>query len=167
MPNDMSPLGLRGEFSLTGYLEGRTRAWGIFEDRFGRVRSRFVVNMHGAWKGNTFILKEEFVYDSGRTESRVWTVVPQSETTFRATCKDCVGEATGTVADGEVTMSYVFRLKLGARELHVRFTDRLIKIDDRRAVNRAAMSKWGVRLGELSLFFEHDDVAEQDNRMAA
>ncbi|MGI9424923.1 MAG: DUF3833 family protein [Hyphomicrobiaceae bacterium] len=166
MPNDMSPLALQRDFSLTGYLEGRTRAWGIFEDRFGRVRSRFDVSMFGQWQGDTFTLNEEFIYDSGRTETRVWTVIPGPENTFRATCDDCVGEATGFAGDDEVTMSYVFRLKLQSRELHVCFTDRLIKIDDFRAVNRAIMSKWGVRLGELSLFFERDNHAEQDDLIA-
>ena len=45
MPNDMSPLLGHDTFSLTSFLEGRTRAWGVFEDRFGRVKRRFEVEL--------------------------------------------------------------------------------------------------------------------------
>lgn len=72
MPNDMSPIGEKSGFALTSFLLGRTRAWGIFEDRFGRVKLRFAVEMNGAWSGQTFVLNEQFNYDDGRSEKRVW-----------------------------------------------------------------------------------------------
>jgi hypothetical protein len=51
-------------------------------------------------------------------------------------------------------MSYRFRLKLASREIVVTFDDRLHRIGEMGAVNRATMSKWGIKLGELSLFFQ-------------
>lgn len=158
MPNDMSPVATDLEFNLTNFLEGRTRAWGIFEDRFGRVRQRFIVEMNGYWSDRMFRLHEKFIYGDGREETRTWQVRPGSNDTFTATCPDCVGQATGVAEAGEINMSYVFRLDLKGRKLHVRFADRLIRIDSRRAVNRAVMSKWGIRLGELSLFFERSNA---------
>ncbi len=159
MPNDMTPPMRATPFTLANFFEGETRAWGIFEDRFGRVRLRFTVVMHGAWTGDTFTLNERFAYDDGRSEQRTWTVWALADGRFRATCADCIGQASGKTTDDQITMSYVLRLQLRSRTLHVRFDDRLIRIDERRVVNRATMSKWGIRLGELSLFFERDRVA--------
>ncbi len=141
-------------FELTAFLEGRTRAWGVFEDRSGRVRQRLSVEMHGQWQNGVFILDERFEYGDGSTEVRAWRVVPTGAGRFRATCDDCVGEAIGACDTNSVRMSYRFRLKLENREIVVTFDDRIYRMGDTIAVNRATMSKWGVKLGELSLFFQ-------------
>ncbi len=154
-------------FELTSFLEGTTRAWGVFEDRFGRLRSRFTVDLHGRWDGQVFVLDERFVYDSGETETRTWRVTPLGAGGFRGTCADCIGSARGQSDADSVRMSYRFRLKLKQREIIVDFDDRLYRMGDRNAVNRATMSKWGIKLGELSLFFEHaDDTGTVSSRQA-
>jgi hypothetical protein len=153
-------------FELTEFLEGHTRAWGVFEDRFGRVRRRLTVDMHGRWQDGTFVLDERFAYDGDAVETRTWRVVGLGAGRFRATCADCVGEAIGECDRESVRMSYRFRLNLEGREIVVTFDDRLYRVDDRIAVNRATMSKWGVKLGELSLFFHRmaDEAAQDDVR---
>ena len=157
MLQDMTPASSRNAsrlFELTTFLEGRTRAWGLFEDRFGRVRRRLAVDMNGRWEGGEFLLDERFEYDGDAVETRTWRVVPLGAGRFRASCPDCVGDAMGECSPDSVRMSYRFRLKLERREVVVTFDDRLHRIGDGIAVNRATMSKWGVKLGELSLFFQ-------------
>lgn len=157
MPQDMSPVvGTAAPelFELTRFLDGRTRAWGVFEDRFGRLRRRIDVEMHGRWEGGEFVLDERFTYDGEETERRTWRVVPLGAGRFRATTADCVGEAVGECGADSVRMQYRFRLKLERGEVVVTFDDRLYRMGDAIAVNRATMSKWGVKLGELSLFFQ-------------
>lgn len=161
MANDMSPDRPPDRFELTTYLEGRTRAWGIFEDRFGHLRRRFSVEMTGHWHDRVFLLDEHFHYDSGETERRTWRIVPGEDGRFTATCEDCLGEATGAAGRDSVRMSYKLRLKMGARELIVDFDDRIYRMGDTIAMNRATMSKWGVRLGEVSLFFEREGLAHE------
>lgn len=157
MPQDM-PLNSAPQhselFELTTFLEGRTRAWGIFEDRFGRLRRRLSVEMFGHWKNGVFLLDERFVYDSGAEELRTWHITPVGPGRFRATCPDCIGDATGESSADSIRMSYVFRLKLEKREVAVTLDDRIHRMGDAIAINRATMSKWGIKLGELSLFFE-------------
>ena len=149
-------------FELTTFLHGRTRAWGIFEDRFGRLRRRFDVAMAGTWSSGVFVLDEQFIYDDGRIEHRVWRVTPLAEGRFSATCDDCIGHAMGQSAVDRVEMTYKFRLRLPSRTLVVDFLDRLYKINDTTAVNRATVSKWGIRIGELSLFFVKEEPPEGD-----
>lgn len=158
MPNDMSPVRGAACFELTSFLEGRTFAWGLFEDRFGRVRRRFTVEMVGRWHERVFYLDERFTYDDGTRDSRVWRVQPSGQSRFTATCADCVGVARGEYREDAIYMAYTFRLKLEGRELHVAFDDRIYRVGDNIAVNRATMRKWGVRLGEVSLFFQREPV---------
>jgi Protein of unknown function (DUF3833) len=154
-------------FELTSYLNGRTRAWGVFEDRFGRLRRRFEVEMNGQWQGDRFRLDERFVYDTGQIENRTWHIVPGENGRFTATCADCIGEASGVCGTDSVRMSYRFRLQLDRRSVVVDLNDRIYRMGDAIAVNRATMSKWGVTLGELSLFFERVPVVDGAHRSAA
>jgi len=166
MPNDMRSVQASPIFDPTTFLEGQTLAWGIFEDRFGRVRRRFSVEMSGRWEGSVFYLEETFLYDDGTTEKRVWRIVPEAKGRFTATCADCVGTARGECDANTIRMSYRFRLRLENRTIDVDFDDRIYLVSDAIAVNRAVMRKWGVRLGAVSLFFHRGDDG-QDIRQAA
>jgi len=154
MPNDMSPIPSGQAFTLTNFLEGKTKAWGIFEDRFAQVKLRMSVEMNGAWSGDTFVLSEAFKYDDGREEQRQWHIKQIDDRNFTGTCADCIGKALGHIQNDRIDMRYRFRLKLKNRVIHVDFFDRLIRLDEKRVFNRATMFKWGVRLGDVSLFFE-------------
>lgn len=141
-------------FELTSFLDGRTVAWGVFEDRFGRIRRRFTVEMNGHWRDGVFLLDESFTYDDGSAETRAWRVTPAENGRFTATCDDCVGTAEGACDADTIRMTYRLRLQLQSSALVVDFDDRIYSVGDGVAVNRATMSKWGVRLGEVSLFFQ-------------
>lgn len=140
-------------FGFTAFFEGRTRAHGVFEDRFARLKRRLSVDMHGTWRNGIFVLDEQFEYDDGATETRQWLVTPTGPSTFGATCDDCLGHAEGQHKDGEVRMAYRFWLKIGGRRIAVSMDDRIYSLPGGGALNRATMSKWGVRLGELALTF--------------
>ena len=154
-------------FELTTFLAGPSSAWGVFEDRFGKLRRRFTIELLGRWQDEVFHLEEQFTYDDGMRETRVWHVTPTGNGRFTATCADCVGTAHGTCDADTIRMAYRFRLKIDAREINVDFDDRIYRIGDGVAVNRASMSKWGVKLGQVSLFFRRDDAITKDDRAVA
>lgn len=141
-------------FDLTRFLAGRMRAWGVFEDRAGRSRRRFVVDLDGRRDGSRFILDERFEFDDGVIEERRWVFLVESDGSFTATSPDVVGMAQGRSSAGEARMRYVFRLQVSGRSINVEFDDRFYRIDDDRAINRATISKFGVRLGELTILFD-------------
>ena len=66
---------------------------------------------------------------------------------------DVVGEAIGTVAGNALNWRYVLALEIDGRTWHVDFDDWMFLIDDHVMLNRAVMSKFGVRLGEVTLSF--------------
>ena len=59
---------------IEDYFVGQTRAWGIFEDRFGNLRRQFDVDIQGSWDGEALVLDERFRYRDGETDRRIWTI---------------------------------------------------------------------------------------------
>ena len=57
---------------LRDYFNGTLDAWGMFQDRSGKVVKRFTVRMTGSWKGDEGTLDEHFVYSDGSTQQRIW-----------------------------------------------------------------------------------------------
>ena len=146
---------LENVFDMTRYFNGTTRAWGVFEDRFGRVRKTFDVTIKGHWQGDVFIMDERFRYSDGVTDVRKWFIELENEgRSIIARCNDCVGEARGVSERDQISLDYLIKLKIGGRDVVVRFKDRLYRMNDRIVLNRATMSKWGVKLGDVTLCFE-------------
>ena len=159
-PRQAAPDNLAG-FDLTVFFAGRTTAWGIFEDRFGRLRRHFRIELDGRWIEDQFQLDERFSYNEGDREDRRWMVTPLGRGRFTATCPDCVGQADGQFDAQTIRMRYKFRLPIGGRTIVVSFDDRIHLIGAELAVNRATVSKWGVRLGEVSVFFRREPGSQE------
>ncbi|MDX2258151.1 MAG: DUF3833 family protein [Hyphomicrobiaceae bacterium] len=154
-------------FELTTFLEGRSQAWGVFEDRFGRLRRRFQVELHGFWQDGRFVLEEHFSFDDGLRERKTWVIEPTVAGAFTARAEHVVGTAEGK-PDGEVIrMRYQYRLAIGARDVIVTLDDRFYRIDDNHVCNRAAVSKWGVKIGELTIFFRRSAASDVEALRAA
>jgi hypothetical protein len=136
------------------YFDGKVRAWGIFEDRFGRLRRQFTVGIDGAWDGQALTLTEDFQYDDGKDEQRVWVITKTDTHTYKATADSIVGTAFGRSCGNAIKWHYMFALTVGGRERHVRFDDWMFQQDDDVVINRAKISKWGVEIGSTTIFFQ-------------
>lgn len=138
---------------LEDYFQGKTRAWGMFEDRFGNVRRQFVVDMDGTWDGRELILDERFVYADGETDRRVWHITRTGEHEYRGEADDVVGPARGTVFGNALNWRYSLDLKVGERTWLVNFDDWMFLQPDNVVLNRAKVRKLGVELGSVTIFF--------------
>jgi hypothetical protein len=143
----------RPEFILEEYFLGKTQAWGLFEDRFGNVQRQFVVDINGTWDGKTLILNEDFVYSDGETENRVWTLNRTGPTTYTGTTANVIGQATGTRAGNTFNWTYDFNLKVGDGYWKVRFDDWMFLQPDGVLLNKASVTRWGIKLGTVYLSF--------------
>ena len=47
------------------YLSGNVKAWGILQNRSGKVTRQFSADLNGTWDGKQLILKEKFNWDDG------------------------------------------------------------------------------------------------------
>ncbi len=146
--------GERPLLDLREYFDGRITAQGVFTDRSGKVKRRFTVTMNCAWQGDQGTLDEEFVYSDGERQRRVWKLVRHADGRYTGTAGDVVGEAEGRTAGNAFNWRYTLALPVGGRVFEVQLDDWMYLMDGGRTViNRATMSKFGVRVGELTLAF--------------
>ena len=138
---------------LEEYFEGRTRAWGMFEDRLGNVRSEFFVDIDGRWDGERLVLTERFEYKDGHTEERVWTLVKTGPDTYTGTSSDVVGVAIGRAAGNAFNWRYDFNLPVGDSVWKVRFDDWMFLQRNGVVLNKATVSRWGIRIGTVFISF--------------
>lgn len=138
---------------LRRYFDGTVDAWGMFQDRRGRVIKRFTVRIDAKWQGDTGVLDEHFEYADGSRSRRVWTITRVGKSRYRGTADDVVGEATGEVSGNALRWRYVLRLDVDGRSWNVDFDDWMYLMDDQVMLNRSVMSKFGVYLGEVTLTF--------------
>lgn len=141
-------------FNLEEFFEGETVAHGQFQDRFGTVQRRFDVQISSTWDGRILTLVEDFTYDDGETEQRIWTLEKTSEDTWKGTAPGVLGTATGR-ENGD-TFNWTYRIDLPVRKgtMRVDFDDWMWLLDDDRVLNRAYVSRYGVRIGEAIIVFE-------------
>ena len=138
---------------LDRYFTGTIDAWGMFTDRQGKVVKRFTVVMRCTWNGDTGTLDEDFSYSDGSKEKRVWTIKKQGAGRYSGSAADVVGEAIGIASGNALNWRYVLDIKVGDKSYHVNFDDWMYLMDDDVMLNRAAMSKFGFHLGEVTLAF--------------
>ena len=139
--------------SLERYFNGPLTAHGLFTDRAGKVKRRFVVQLVGRWQGGVGTLEEDFTYSDGKTERRVWTITALGDGRYRGTAADVVGEAVGEARGNALRWSYTLRLPVDGTSYDVQFDDWMYLMDGRVMLNKARMSKFGFHLGEVTLSF--------------
>lgn len=138
---------------LKTYFNGDLVAHGMFTDRSGKVLRRFVVDLKASWQGDKGTLEEDFRYSDGKTERRVWHLVSQGNGRYTGTADDVVGVALGQAAGNALNWRYTLRLPVDGSVYEVAFDDWMFLIDEQVMLNKAVMSKFGFRLGEVTLAF--------------
>lgn len=138
---------------LKTYFNGTVDAWGLFQDRSGKVVKRFTVRIDAKWQGDTGVLDEHFEYSDGSKSRRVWTITRIGDNRYRGTADDVVGEAIGEVSGNALRWRYVLRLDVDGRSWEVDFDDWMYQMDDQVMLNRSVMRKFGIDLGEVTLAF--------------
>lgn len=141
-------------FVLEEYFAGTTRAWGLFEDRFGDIRRRFSVDINGWWDDQQFVMEEEFAFADGEADHRIWRINKIDDNTYEGTADGVVGTATGLAFGNVLNWRYTFNLQIGKRNYKVRFNDWMFLQEGGLLINRAHVRKFGILLGSVTLVFQ-------------
>lgn len=150
-PSDYA--GAQPALDLQQYFNGTVDAWGMFQDRSGKVIKRFTVVMDCRWDGDTGVLDEQFTYSDGTRQRRVWTLKKVGDHRYVGSASDVIGEAAGESGGNAFNWKYTLALPVDGRVYHVNFDDWMFLMDENVMLNRAVMSKFGFRLGEVTLSF--------------
>ena len=142
---------------LRQYFKGTVDAYGVFTDRSGRVVKRFTVVMTCSWQGapgqETGVLDEVFTYSDGTTDRRIWTLKRSPDGRYTGTAADVLGEAFGEEKGNVFRWGYTLKLPVDGKIVEVQFDDWMYLMSDKVMLNKAVMSKFGIRLGEVTLTF--------------
>ena len=150
----------RPVLDLRHYLNGALAGSGVFFGLSGRVERRFTVDMTGCWRGNQGTVDEHFRYHDGETGDRRWSLVFADNGTFTATAQDVQGTATGAQRGNAAVMRYRLRLPRAAGTITVGMEDWFYLMEDDMLVNRARMTKFGLKVGEVVACFRQRDFGE-------
>ena len=141
-------------FDLKQYFNGEVEAWGQFQDRSGKLVKRFYVHINASWQDNKGVLDEQFKYDDGSTQQRIWQIEYLGNGQYTGRANDVVGIAKGSASGSVLNWHYTLALPVNGKTYHVQFDDWMFLHDQQTLVNRAVMSKFGFKLGEVTFFFK-------------
>ena len=156
MPSPYHPLSFCPEEFFTGQLS----CSGMFVDRFGQVRRRFIADVDCVPTDSGFALHENFLFDDGEVEKRTWHIIKQENGHYKGQCDDLHGFASGTLEGPALKWRYQFFLNLGTRKLKVDFDDLMVQQSPNIVLNRAKVRKFGILLGELFITFQRKQAKE-------
>ena len=138
---------------LAQYFNGTLDAYGVFTDRSGAVVKRFTVVMVCTWTGNQGVLDEDFTYSDGTKQRRIWKLTKLADGRYTGRADDVVGEAQGQARGNSFYWTYTLNLPVDGKTYEVQFDDWMYLMTDKVMLNKATMSKFGVKLGEVTLSF--------------
>ena len=141
------------QLAIESYFVGKTQAWGLFEDRFGRLRRQFTVDITGTWDGKELVLDERFHYSDGEKDQRIWRIIKTSDNTYEGKAADVIGVARGESYGNALNWQYDMDLKVSDSTLRVHFDDWMFLQPGGVLLNRAKVTKFGVEIGEVTLVF--------------
>lgn len=142
------------KFDVRNYFKGELEAYGILQDRSGKVIKTFTVKMKGSWKGNNGILEEHFVFSDGKTDQRTWELNVIDDNHFTAKAHDVVGIAKGEQYGNAMRMEYVLTVPVDNKKYDITIKDWLYLIDNKSLVNVSSMTKFGFKVGTLTIGFK-------------
>lgn len=139
------------------YFNGTIDAYGVFTDRSGKVVKRFTVVMDCKWTGapgqEVGVLDEAFTYSDGTRDRRVWTLKRGADGKYTGTAGDVLGQASGEEKGNTFRWGYTLNLPVDGKIIEVQFDDWMYLMNDKVMLNKATMSKFGFKLGEVTLSF--------------
>ncbi len=161
--------GTEPRFVLEEYFQGRSKAWGIFQDRGGNLKRQFAVDLEGRWDGEVMTLEEDFRYADGEVERRVWSIRKVGEHAYEGRADDVVGVARGEAYGRALNWSYDLMVPVGNDTWKLRFDDWMFLQEDGVLINVAKVSKFGFHVGTVTIFFRRldEDVAQTQEFVAA
>ena len=149
------------------FFEARTRSWGVFEDRNGDPKSRFATDAVGQREGDTLVLTQDFTFEDGRTQRRVWHLRRLDAHRYEATADDVVGVARGEAHGNAFRWTYTLALEPDdpLKTVELKHWMYLQEGGDV-LVNCATISKLGITVGEVTEYFRRlpPDASERRQR---
>ncbi len=138
-------------FVPSEFFDGRLTAHGVVMDRGGQVTRHFNADIAASWKDGIGTLDEDFIFDDGETQKRIWTLTPDGSGGYIGRAGDVVGDGTLSYAGNAVFLDYVLRIPYGDGTIDLRVDDRMYLVEPNVLINESKLSKFGLDVGRILL----------------
>ena len=157
--NDMKPIDFKDKkprLIIEEYLSGNVKAWGVLQNRSGKVTRQFSADLTGSWDGEKLILDEKFNWSDGEIQNRQWQIKKIDDHNYEGTAGDVVGIAKGYSYGPAFKFEYVLLVPVKGKEMKITFDDWIFLQNEKVAINRAKMTRFGIRVADLTVVFLKD-----------
>jgi hypothetical protein len=142
------------EFNIKQYFNGKLIAWGMIQDYSNEVTRRFCVELDASWENEKGTLAEKFYFDDGEITYRTWSITQLGNGKYTGTAEDVVGIATGRESGFAFQWQYQLSVPVDGSVYQFDMDDWMYQIDKDKVFNRTDMSKLGIKVAEITLFFD-------------
>lgn len=143
------------QFDLFDYFHGNSKGWGIVQNRKGALTRQFNVDITGTINADgDLVLKEDFDWNDGEQTSRTWIISKQNTHTYYGTAEDVVAGAKGILYGNVLNWEYQLNLEIDATTWKINFSDWMFLVDRDLLLNKASMTKFGFKVGEVTIIFQ-------------
>ena len=139
------------------FFSGQLSAHGVVKNRKGKVTRTFTADITASWEDGVGTLDEDFVFNDGEKQQRIWTLTPTGDDSYIGTAGDVVGDGELSVAGNSMFLNYVLQVPYGDGTIEVKVDDRMYLVSPNVLINESRMSKFGFRVGAILLTIIRDD----------
>jgi len=146
--------GAEPRFDPLQYFDGPTRSWGVMESRGGNPKSRFQTVMQGRREGEVLVITQDFTFEDGRKQQRIWRIRRIDEHRYEATAPDVVGVAPGEAYGNTFHWEYTLAVSPHNPFTHVGMHHWMyLQADGTTMINRVIITKLGIVIAETTEHF--------------
>ncbi len=133
------------------FFDGQLTAHGVVKNRSGDVIRTFNADIKAWWEDGVGTLDEDFVFNDGEQQKRIWTLTPNGDGSYRATAGDVIGEGVGRTNGNAFNLQYVLQIAYKDGTLDLNVDDWMWLVSENVIINHSVMRKFGFRVGEIEL----------------
>ncbi len=133
------------------YFNGSVEGVGVFYDRFGDIKTSFVVTLKGQWEPNSKVLtlKEDLVYENNEKLYREYKIIKLNDNLYSVETPDFDAPGKIEVYGNTMKWEYGLNQQIKDSKILLYFNDWMHLQPNGVILNRAKASKFGIFVGEV------------------
>ncbi|TDG13398.1 DUF3833 domain-containing protein [Seongchinamella unica] len=155
--------GMEPELRVEQFFNGPLTAHGVVKDRAGRVIRTFSASIDARWENGVGTLDEDFLFNDGEVQKRIWKLTPQPDGSYLGTAGDVTGDGILRQSGNSIFLDYVLQVPYRGDTLEVRVDDRMYLLTPDLLINESRLTKFGFQVGELLLVIKREPAATAVN----
>lgn len=137
---------------LQEFFKGTVIGDGVIYGVAGDIIKTFHVEMNCSWNNSEGVFDESFIFSDGEESKRIWRIKLNNESEFEGEADDVIGVARGVQNSNYVNLKYKLKIPYSNSSIVLTMDDWMHLIAENVIINRTAMKKFGLKVGELIIF---------------